>query len=87
MADDPQENYAIFLEPVFNRFLEAKLERTYDVLAPSSARRINQSFGVRKEVDENSCDLRPSLLRQAKRRNDHCQPSRSPNGVCRQRGL
>jgi hypothetical protein len=85
MVNDYQKNYNVFLEPIFDRFLETKLEKAYNILVPHSIHRIGKPSLLKGEADENSCNIRPSFIGQTKRRDDYCQPNRGIGGVCKKR--
>lgn len=78
----------VFLEYAFDRLLARKLERVYEILVPDQVRRTGTISGIRDgEGNEDSSHLRPSVLRQAKGRQDDRQPDSDPGFIRKRRRL
>ena len=87
MAERRGPSPSLHLEYVFDRLLATKLEQVYAVLVPDYARRVASSTGLGGANDEDSCDLRPSLLGAVEGRQDHCQSNGSVSGIRTKRRL
>jgi hypothetical protein len=72
MAEGFQQNRQIFLEPHFDRYLEKKLEQTYEIVVPKQSRALGKLCVLKEKNHEDSRNLQPGLIRQAKGRRNHC---------------
>ena len=66
MAKRSRQNLEICLEPIFDRYLEKKLEQAYGVLVPNQSRSVGKTCTLKEEDNEDSSNLQPSFIRQAK---------------------
>jgi site-specific DNA recombinase len=87
MAKRGARSHELYFEYAFDRLLATKLAQVYDILAPDRIRRTGELSGLKGQTNEDSRDLRQSLVRATEGGEDYRQPDGGVGGVCKKRRL